>query len=84
MATIELVSVNAIEGKIALVTVKVTIGDEEFIQEIGNVPTTEAAARKFLQAYADDYETGLAAARAAEENPPQVDSMLSGLVGQEL
>jgi hypothetical protein len=84
MASCELLSVDAIEGKTARVTVAVTIGDERFIQQLGNIPLQPEKAKAVLRAYADDYEAGLAAARAAEaeEAAVRVTVPLDSLVGQ--
>lgn len=94
MATIEIVSIDGTEtvgtGRAAvttaLTTVKVTIGDEEFVQQIRGVPTKSTDdARDFLVAYATEYEEGLVAARAAEEGTEVVtDTPIADLVGQPL
>jgi predicted RNase H-like nuclease len=94
MATIEIISIDGTEttgtGKTAVTTaaatVKVTIGDEEFVQQIRGVPTkSTAAARDFLTAYATEYEQGLSAARAAEAGTSVVpDTPIADLVGQSL
>lgn len=95
MATIEIVSIDSIEDDdTASCTVKVTIGDEEFVQQILGVPTkTATAAKGYLQNYATEYETGLADARAAQAAaddpssqpiPDGVPKPIANLVGQPL